>query len=36
MNQRSLIPANPNVSDFDTTSLFSIDGRHLVMISHLE
>jgi phosphoribosylformylglycinamidine synthase len=29
-------PANPNGSDFDTASLCSADGRHLVMMPHLE
>ncbi len=29
-------PANPNGSDFDTAGLCSEDGRHLVMMPHLE
>ena len=29
-------PANPNGSDFNTASLCSEDGRHLVMMPHLE
>ncbi len=29
-------PANPNGSDFNTASLCSADGRHLVMMPHLE
>jgi phosphoribosylformylglycinamidine synthase len=32
----SAYPANPNGSDFDTASLCSEDGRHLVMMPHLE
>lgn len=33
---KSTYPANPNGSDFDTASLCSSDGRHLVMMPHLE
>jgi phosphoribosylformylglycinamidine synthase len=33
---KSSYPANPNGSDFDTASLCSTDGRHLVMMPHLE
>jgi phosphoribosylformylglycinamidine synthase len=33
---QSSYPANPNGSDFDTASLCSDDGRHLVMMPHLE
>ncbi len=33
---KSNYPANPNGSDFDTASLCSEDGRHLVMMPHLE
>jgi phosphoribosylformylglycinamidine synthase len=29
-------PANPNGSDYDVAGLSSIDGRHLVMMPHLE
>jgi phosphoribosylformylglycinamidine synthase len=29
-------PGNPNGSDFDTAALCSEDGRHLVMMPHLE
>ena len=29
-------PANPNGSDYDTAALCSDDGRHLVMMPHLE
>jgi phosphoribosylformylglycinamidine synthase len=29
-------PANPNGSDYDTAALCSADGRHLVMMPHLE
>jgi phosphoribosylformylglycinamidine synthase len=29
-------PANPNGSDYDTAGLCSADGRHLVMMPHLE
>jgi phosphoribosylformylglycinamidine synthase len=29
-------PANPNGSDFDAAGLSSADGRHLVMMPHLE
>ena len=29
-------PANPNGSDFNTAMLVSDDGRHLVMMPHLE
>ncbi|BDD10023.1 phosphoribosylformylglycinamidine synthase [Fulvitalea axinellae] len=29
-------PANPNGSDFDTAAMASADGRHLVMMPHLE
>ncbi len=32
----SSYPANPNGSDFNTASLCSADGRHLVMMPHLE
>ena len=32
----SAYPANPNGSDFNTASLCSTDGRHLVMMPHLE
>ncbi|MEK9530465.1 MAG: phosphoribosylformylglycinamidine synthase, partial [Flavobacteriaceae bacterium] len=32
----SAYPANPNGSDFDTAILSSEDGRHLVMMPHLE
>ncbi len=33
---KSSYPANPNGSDFDTAALCSEDGRHLVMMPHLE
>lgn len=33
---KSTYPANPNGSDFDTASLCSADGRHLVMMPHIE
>jgi phosphoribosylformylglycinamidine synthase len=33
---RSNYPANPNGSDYDTAGLSSDDGRHLVMMPHLE
>jgi phosphoribosylformylglycinamidine synthase len=33
---RSTYPANPNGSDFDIAGLCSEDGRHLVMMPHLE
>lgn len=33
---RSTYPANPNGSDFDVAGLCSEDGRHLVMMPHLE
>lgn len=33
---KSSYPANPNGSDFDTASLCSKDGRHLVMMPHIE
>jgi len=33
---RSTYPANPNGSDYDTAALCSDDGRHLVMMPHLE
>jgi phosphoribosylformylglycinamidine synthase len=33
---RSTYPANPNGSDFDVAGLCSDDGRHLVMMPHLE
>ena len=33
---KSEYPANPNGSDFDTASICSLDGRHLVMMPHLE
>jgi phosphoribosylformylglycinamidine synthase len=33
---KSSYPANPNGSDFDTASICSADGRHLVMMPHLE
>jgi phosphoribosylformylglycinamidine synthase len=29
-------PANPNGSDYDVAGLVSSDGRHLVMMPHLE
>jgi phosphoribosylformylglycinamidine synthase len=29
-------PANPNGSDYDVAGLCSEDGRHLVMMPHLE
>ncbi len=29
-------PANPNGSDYDVAGLSSVDGRHLVMMPHLE
>jgi phosphoribosylformylglycinamidine synthase len=32
----SSYPANPNGSDFDTAAICSSDGRHLVMMPHLE
>jgi len=32
----SQYPANPNGSDYNTASLCSADGRHLVMMPHLE
>jgi len=32
----STYPANPNGSDFDAAALCSTDGRHLVMMPHLE
>jgi phosphoribosylformylglycinamidine synthase len=32
----SAYPANPNGSDYDVASLCSEDGRHLVMMPHLE
>ena len=32
----STYPANPNGSDFDAAALCSADGRHLVMMPHLE
>ena len=32
----SAYPANPNGSDFDVASLCSEDGRHLVLMPHLE
>lgn len=32
----STYPANPNGSDFDTAAICSADGRHLVMMPHLE
>ena len=34
-NQQSY-PANPNGSDFNAAMLCSKDGRHLVMMPHLE
>lgn len=33
---KSSYPANPNGSDFDTAGICSADGRHLVMMPHLE
>jgi len=33
---KSTYPANPNGSDFDSASICSSDGRHLVMMPHLE
>jgi phosphoribosylformylglycinamidine synthase len=33
---RSSYPANPNGSDYDVAGLCSEDGRHLVMMPHLE
>jgi phosphoribosylformylglycinamidine synthase len=33
---RHTFPANPNGSDYDTAGLCSEDGRHLVMMPHLE
>jgi phosphoribosylformylglycinamidine synthase len=33
---RSAYPANPNGSEFDAAGLYSDDGRHLVMMPHLE
>lgn len=33
---RSTYPANPNGSDYDVAGLCSSDGRHLVMMPHLE
>jgi phosphoribosylformylglycinamidine synthase len=33
---KSTYPANPNGSDYDTAGLCSRDGRHLVMMPHLE
>ncbi len=33
---KSHYPANPNGSDYDTASICSADGRHLVMMPHLE
>jgi len=33
---RSSYPANPNGSDYDVAGLCSADGRHLVMMPHLE
>lgn len=33
---RSTYPANPNGSDYDVAGLCSYDGRHLVMMPHLE
>jgi phosphoribosylformylglycinamidine synthase len=33
---RNSYPANPNGSDFDVAGLCSADGRHLVMMPHLE
>ena len=32
----STYPANPNGSDYDVAGLSSFDGRHLVMMPHLE
>ena len=32
----SVYPANPNGSDFNAAMLFSDNGRHLVMMPHLE
>ena len=33
---RNTYPANPNGSDYDIAGLCSEDGRHLVMMPHLE
>ena len=33
---KSSYPANPNGSDYDVAGLCSTDGRHLVMMPHLE
>ncbi len=33
---RHTYPANPNGSDYDVAGLCSEDGRHLVMMPHLE
>jgi len=33
---RHAYPANPNGSDFDVAGLSSDDGRHLIMMPHLE
>jgi phosphoribosylformylglycinamidine synthase len=33
---KSSYPANPNGSDLDAAALCSLDGRHLVMMPHLE
>ena len=33
---RNTYPANPNGSDYDVAGLCSVDGRHLVMMPHLE
>ena len=33
---KSTYPANPNGSDFDAAAICSADGRHLVMMPHLE
>ncbi|MCP4312569.1 MAG: phosphoribosylformylglycinamidine synthase [Bacteroidetes bacterium] len=33
---RSSYPANPNGSDYDAAAICSADGRHLVMMPHLE
>lgn len=33
---KSTYPANPNGSDYDVAALCSVDGRHLIMMPHLE
>jgi len=35
-SQGHTYPANPNGSDYDAAGLCSEDGRHLVMMPHLE